>query len=101
MKMYTIEQIGNMTEAESEAALSQRAKFFISNLSNALKEQTIEAFGKNSNGLWGDSKDTLSFKIKNLSSSVGEHFAREGNHQLNDVCRPTAGQHLATTTQKL
>lgn len=81
--MYTIEQIDCMTEGEREAALSQKAKKFITNLNNALKDQSIEAFGKNSSGLWGDSKDTLSFKIKNVSLQSDYVDIYEGKASLN------------------
>ena len=67
MKMHNIEDIDSMTDSEQEQVLSQRAKKFIATLSSSLKGESVESFGKNSRGIWGESKDTLSFKIKNVT----------------------------------
>lgn len=68
MKLYTINEIDNMTDSEIENILQERSNKFVSLINKSLKGQEIEAFGKDSEGLWGDNDKTLTFKIKNIVS---------------------------------
>lgn len=67
MKLYSMEEIDELFEDEIEEILIERTSKFVSHISIALKGQEIEAFGKDSEGLWGGSKKPLKCKIKKIN----------------------------------
>lgn len=68
MKLYTMKEIDNLYDEEIEKILKERSNKFVSTISKALKGEEIEAFGKNSEGLWGQNDKSLKFKIKSINA---------------------------------
>lgn len=68
MKLYSMQEIDNMLDSEIEEILIERSNKFVSHISAALKGQEIEAFGEDSEGLWGGQNKTLKCNIKKINA---------------------------------